>query len=80
MPPVVGIFVGVLLGLAVDGRSSPGGHSEWHRNRIFWRPLLRGYSHILLEYIDPWKGQLCGQQQCRRIHWRMACHPHTVWL
>jgi len=83
MPPIVGVFVGVLL--AIEGRSGgPGGHGGWRRNRIFSRPSLCGYGHILLESIDPWKGLLCGiacgWRRCRHIHWRVASRPHAVSL
>jgi len=74
---------GLTYTLDGGGRSSPGGHSGWHKNCIFSRPSLRGYSH-LLESFDPWKepvcGIVCGWRRCRHIHWRMASHSHAVWL
>jgi len=82
MPPVVGIFVGLLS--AVEGRSGPGVQGGWRRNRIFSWPSLRGYSHILLDFFDPWKGPVCGiscgRQRCRRIHWRVAIRVLEIML
>jgi len=58
-----------------------GSHGGWRRNCIFSWPSLRGYSRILLDSCDPWKGPVCGiacrRRRCRHVHWYVASHPST---